>query len=76
MDYSTITGRVSAMMAAARNSGAIPPPDAIVDTIYQLAIGKKKTFRNVVGKDAKMVLFLRKLLPIRFFLNIPARRVS
>jgi NAD(P)-dependent dehydrogenase (short-subunit alcohol dehydrogenase family) len=75
-DYVNITKNVSDVMAAAGLKGATPPPDAIVETIYQLATGKKKSFRNVVGKDAKTVLFLRKLMPVKAFLNLLTRKFT
>jgi NAD(P)-dependent dehydrogenase (short-subunit alcohol dehydrogenase family) len=75
-DYDTITQNVADTMAAADKPGALPGPDAIVSRIYELATGKKKSFRNVVGKDAKMLLTLRKTLPIRSFLNLLTKRFN
>jgi NAD(P)-dependent dehydrogenase (short-subunit alcohol dehydrogenase family) len=75
-DYDVITRNVEGAMAAAAKPGATPGPDAIVKAIYELAIGKRKAFRTVVGKDARMVLLLRKLLPIKVFLNLLAKRFS
>ncbi len=75
-DYDTITGKVSAILNAAQKPGATARPDTIVQVIYNLATGKSKAFRTPVGKDAKMVLLLRKLLPIRTFLDTLAKRIS
>lgn len=75
-DYDTITQNVANAMAAAAKSGALPGPDAIVSRIYELAIGKKKSFRNVVGKDAKILLILRRILPIRSFLDMLTKRFN
>ena len=73
-DYDTITERVSEQLKAAQNPGATGNPIAIVKVIYGLATNKSTAFRTVVGKDAKMVLLLRKLLPIKAFLNILGKR--
>jgi NAD(P)-dependent dehydrogenase (short-subunit alcohol dehydrogenase family) len=75
-DYDVITRNVEGAMAAAAKPGVMPGPDAIVRAIYELATGKRKAFRTVVGKDAKLVLLLRKLLPIKTFLNLLAKRFS
>ncbi len=75
-DYDTITKNVAGAMAAAGKPGAIPGPDAIVRRIYELAMGKKKAFRNVVGNDARTLLILRKLLPIGTFLNMLTGRFT
>lgn len=73
-DYDIITERVSEQLKAAQNPGATSNPITIVKVIYDLATNKSTAFRTVVGKDAKMVLLLRKLLPIKTFLNILGKR--
>lgn len=73
-DYDIITSRVDAALKASQKPGATANPDLIIHTIYDLALGKRNAFRTVVGKDAKAVLFLRKILPIKTFLNLIGRR--
>ena len=72
-DYDVITDKVSKVMASATTD---PKVDAqpIADEIYALATGKSTAFRTVVGKDAKMVMLLRKLLPIKTFLNLLGKK--
>ena len=72
-DYDVITDKVSIVMASATTD---PKVDAqpIADEIYALATGKSTAFRTVVGKDAKMVMLLRKLLPIKTFLNLLGKK--
>jgi len=72
-DYDVITDKVSKVMASATTD---PKVDAqpIADEIYALATGKSTAFRTVVGKDAKMVVLLRKLLPIKTFLNLLGKK--
>lgn len=43
----------------------LPSPQPIVDGVYKIACGKSNVFRTVIGKDAKMLLLLRKLLPVK-----------
>jgi len=73
-DYDVITSKVSAVLKAASGDGMKVTPQPIVDEIYALAMGKNTAFRTVVGKDAKMVVFLRKLLPIKSFLNLLGKK--
>jgi NAD(P)-dependent dehydrogenase (short-subunit alcohol dehydrogenase family) len=75
-DYDVITRNVEKAMIAAAQPGATPEPNEIVATIYELATGKKKAFRTVIGRDAKMILLLRKLLPIKTFLNLLTKRFT
>jgi NAD(P)-dependent dehydrogenase (short-subunit alcohol dehydrogenase family) len=75
-DYDVITRNVEGAMKAAAKPGVMPGPEFIVKAIYELATGKRKAFRTVVGQDARMVLLLRKLLPIKVFLNLLAKRFS
>jgi len=73
-DYNLITGKVSAVLNAASNNGAKVSAQPIVDAIYALSTGKSTAFRTLVGKDAKTVVFLRKLLPIKAFLNLLGKK--
>ncbi|WP_158795874.1 SDR family oxidoreductase [Pedobacter sp. L105] len=73
-DYDLITGKVSTVLHAASGAGMKITAQPIVDEIYALASGKSKAFRTVVGKDAKMVVFLRKILPINAFLKILGKK--
>ncbi len=75
-DYDVITKNVWNAMAAAAKPGAIADPSPIVRVIYELATGRRTAFRTVVGKDAKSVLLLRKMLPIKTFLNMLSSRFS
>lgn len=75
-DYDTITEKVSTQIKAAQKPGAIANPIAIVKVIYNLASGKSNALRTVVGKDARTVLFLRKILPIKTFLNLLGKRFT
>jgi NAD(P)-dependent dehydrogenase (short-subunit alcohol dehydrogenase family) len=75
-DYDTITGKVEAVLNASQKPGATASPIAIVQKVYDLASGKSKAFRTVVGKDAKSVLFLRTILPIKTFLRLIAKQFS
>jgi NAD(P)-dependent dehydrogenase (short-subunit alcohol dehydrogenase family) len=73
-DYDVITNKVSAVLTAASGKGMKVTAQPIVDEIYALATGKSTAFRTVVGKDAKMVVFLRKVLPIKTFLNLLGKK--
>ncbi len=75
-DYDIITSRVEATLKASQKPGATANPILIVQKIYDLASGKNNAFRTVVGNDAKLVLFLRKVLPIKTFLNILGKRFT
>lgn len=75
-DYDIITSKVEATLNAGKKQGATANPITVVNTIYDLASGKNKNFRNVVGKDAKTVMFLRKLLPIKNFLNLLGKKFT
>lgn len=75
-EYDLISRNVADTISASSQPGVLPPPDAIVKMIYQLATGERKDFRNVIGKDAKAVLALRKLLPIKVFLNMLTKRFN
>lgn len=69
-DYDIISKRVSERLQAAQKPGATNNPIDVVHVIYNLASNKSNAFRTVVGKEAKAVLFLRKILPIKMFLKI------
>jgi len=73
-DYDIITSRVEATLKASQKPSATANPIMIVKTIYDLATGKSNALRTVVGKDAKTVLLLRKMLPIKTFLNTLGKR--
>ncbi|MCA6067726.1 SDR family oxidoreductase [Chryseobacterium sp. RG1] len=73
-DYDLITSNVGAVLNAVNKPGATASPLSIVKTVYNLASGKNNSFRTVVGKDAKSVLMLRKILPIKIFLNLLSKR--
>jgi NAD(P)-dependent dehydrogenase (short-subunit alcohol dehydrogenase family) len=73
-DYDLITSRVSAVMAAASGQGMKITAQPIVEQIYSLSTGKSTAFRTVVGKDAKTVMLLRRMLPIKTFLNILGKK--
>ncbi len=73
-DYDLITGKVSAVLTAATSAEPNSNAQPIVDEIYKLATGKSTAFRTVVGKDAKMVVLLRKMLPIKTFLNLLGKK--
>jgi NAD(P)-dependent dehydrogenase (short-subunit alcohol dehydrogenase family) len=67
-DYDTITSKVGSVLEQVKGGGGTDS-QAIVDGIYALATRQSEAFRTVIGKDAKSVLFLRKVLPIKNFLN-------
>ena len=69
-EYDVITAKVENTLKSAQKKGATANPISITKTIYKLASGKSNAFRTVVGRDAKMVLLLRKILPTKTFLNI------
>ncbi|MFZ4929053.1 hypothetical protein [Chryseobacterium sp. Mn2064] len=73
-DYNVITENVYKQLLKAQKPGATSSPKKIVYVFYKLAVGQSKAFRTVVGTDAKMVLILRKLLPIKIFLNFLGNR--
>lgn len=73
-DYDLITDKISKVLAAAGNAKPHVSPQPIIDEIYALSTGKNTAFRTVVGKDAKMVVFLRKILPIKTFLNLLGKK--
>jgi NAD(P)-dependent dehydrogenase (short-subunit alcohol dehydrogenase family) len=72
-DYDVITDSVSKVMASAMSETKVTA-QPIADEIYALAIGKNTAFRTLVGKDAKLVMFLRKVLPIKTFLNLLGKK--
>lgn len=73
-DYDHITQKVHDTLYASAKESPLGDPQPIIDTIYALATGKSKAFRTVVGKDAKMLMIVRKVLPIKTFLNFLAGR--
>ena len=73
-DYDLITGKVSEVLEAAANAEPKVSAQPIVDKIYALSTGKNKAFRSIVGKDAKLVVFLRRILPIKTFLNLLGKK--
>jgi len=75
-DYDLITEKVSAVLTAASGAGMKVTAQPIVDEIYKIATGKNTAFRTVVGKDAKTVVFLRKVLPIKTFLNLLGKKFT
>lgn len=75
-DYDLITDSVLKVMIAAANAEPPVNPQPIVDEIYALSTGKNTAFRTVVGKDAKLVIFLRKVLPIKIFLNLLGKKFT
>jgi NAD(P)-dependent dehydrogenase (short-subunit alcohol dehydrogenase family) len=75
-DYDLITAKVSAVLSAATGAEPNSKAQPIMDEIYALAIGKNTAFRTVVGKDAKTVVFLRKILPIKTFLNLLGKKFT
>jgi hypothetical protein len=74
--YGAIARKVGERMKASQRPGALPDPGPIVKVIYDLATGKRNAFRTAVGKDARQLLFLRRLLPVRTFLNVLTRRFT
>jgi NAD(P)-dependent dehydrogenase (short-subunit alcohol dehydrogenase family) len=73
-DYDLITNKVSKVIDAAGKAEPQVSPQPIIDAIYALSTGKSAAFRTVVGKDAKMVVFLRKILPIKTLLNLLGKK--
>lgn len=74
--YGGITRKVGDIMKASQKPGTLADPGAIVKVIYDIATGDRNAFRIVVGKDARQVLLLRRLVPIRTFLNLLTRRFA
>jgi NAD(P)-dependent dehydrogenase (short-subunit alcohol dehydrogenase family) len=73
-DYDLITDKVFKVLNSSADDQPRASAQPIVDTIYALATGKSTAFRTVVGKDAKIVVFLRKVLPIQTFLNLLGKK--
>jgi NAD(P)-dependent dehydrogenase (short-subunit alcohol dehydrogenase family) len=75
-DYDRITASVEKVLVTTTNAAPNMNAQPIVDAIYALATGKNTAFRTVVGKDAKTVVFLRKILPINTFLNLLGKKFT
>lgn len=73
-DYDLITEKVSKVIDSAMQATPKVTAQPIVDEIYALSTGKNTAFRTVVGKDAKLVVMLRKILPIKTFLNLLGKK--
>ncbi|HEY0177174.1 MAG TPA: SDR family oxidoreductase [Pedobacter sp.] len=67
--YSGLTKTVKERLNKAVSDPDTKALDNIVKTIYHTATGRRTKFRTAVGKDAKALLFIRKILPIGMFLN-------
>lgn len=67
--YDKITKIVEQQMMESTRKADTKKRDVIVKAIFKIATGRNKKFRTVVGNDAKMILRLRKILPIRMFLS-------
>jgi len=73
-DYGFLASKVAEILSASYDSPLRTNPQKIVATIYALATGRKKAFRTIIGKDAKILFVLRKILPIKLFLFIVGKR--
>jgi hypothetical protein len=69
-----ITDKVSKVLNAATKAEPQVIPQPIIDEIYALSTGKNTAFRTMVGKDAKMVAIVRKILPIKMLLNLLGKK--
>lgn len=67
--YDEITNIVEQKMAVSARETDTKKRDAIVKAIFNIATGRNKKFRTVVGNDAKTILRLRKILPTRVFFS-------
>lgn len=67
--YNGLTKTVKQKMDDAMSNPDTKALNAIVKTIYHTATARQTKFRITVGKDTKMLLLIRKLLPIGMFLN-------
>jgi len=65
--YQDFSDRVMSKMLAAGADGS--PPEAVAAVIYQAATDGSKKLRYPAGKNAAMLLTLRKLLPDRWFIS-------
>ncbi|MET4138931.1 hypothetical protein [Pedobacter sp. UYP1] len=68
-----ITDKVSKVNAATKAEPQVIPQPIIAE-IYALSTGKNTAFRTMVGKDAKMVAIVRKILPIKMLLNLLGKK--
>jgi|AGTN01.1.fsa_nt_gi Short-chain alcohol dehydrogenase of unknown specificity len=71
--YDKITNIIEQRLAISAQDTNTKKRDEIVDVIFKIATGRSKKFRTVVGSDAKMILKLRKILPIRIFFSTLAK---
>ncbi|WP_283687210.1 SDR family oxidoreductase [Dysgonomonas sp. Marseille-Q5470] len=67
--YDKITKIVEQQMMESTRKADTKKRDVIVKAIFKIATGRNKKFRTIVGNDAKTILTLRKILPIRMFLS-------
>jgi NAD(P)-dependent dehydrogenase (short-subunit alcohol dehydrogenase family) len=67
-DYDDITNKVKDMMANI-DPALLDDPQTIVDVIYDLATGKSKQFRTLVGAQGKQLMAMRNSMPIENYLE-------
>lgn len=66
--YDELTGKLKGLMTNAREAGLEDPLD-IVKVIHDLATGKNKQFRNVLGTTGNQLMTMRSQLPIEEYLE-------
>ncbi|UPK67568.1 SDR family oxidoreductase [Chitinophaga filiformis] len=67
-DYDDITNKVKSMMANV-DPALLDDPQTIVDVIYDLATGKSRQFRTLVGAQGKQLMDMRNSMPIENYLE-------
>ncbi len=75
-DYDVLIKNVRKALEYGNKTGALPDAEDIARIIFDLAIGKRTAFRTTFGKEARMILLLRKILPIKVFLNLITKHFS
>jgi len=67
-DYQALTQKIQGLMEK-RDPAMLSDPQLIIDEIFALASGTKKTFRNLVGEDTKSLKAMRDALPLEEYLE-------
>lgn len=75
-DYDILLRNVRKAMDFGHKPGALPEAAELAAIVFELADGKRTAFRTTFGVQAKAILTLRKLLPIKVFLNLIAKQFS
>ncbi|ANS76518.1 short-chain dehydrogenase [Paenibacillus yonginensis] len=72
-DYDEMILKLKNMMMNSESRGTLDDPQIIVDAIVDLATGKSKKFRTVIGEAGNNLMALRNSMPIEDYLEAMAK---